>query len=123
MFIVVTFIIGYSLFYNYVYVPDERTKINNVYKKLYSQIKRKKVINSLCREMRYCLTTEELLIVYNHFNSQKPSNKINKEFFENKCFTGGVFWWRYNHAWDKVVEYEYTLQRKLFILKMIKITS
>lgn len=122
MFIVVMFIICSSLFYKYVYLVKQRTEINNVYIKLYNHIKRKKVINSLCREMRVCLSAKELLIVYGHFHSQKPSNKINKEFFDNKCFIGGIYWWYY-HTLNKDLNYEYTHQRKLFILKMIKITT
>jgi hypothetical protein len=93
-----------------------------VYEKLYKRIKQKKTITSLCKEMRNVLTAEELKIVYAHFHSQKPSKKTNKEFFNNKSFIGGVYWWEYNSI-SKALNDESTKQRKLFIFKMIKITT
>jgi hypothetical protein len=72
--------------------------------------------------MRNVLTTEEFQIIYGHFHSQKPSKRINKEFFNNKCFIGGIYWWHYHYANKELVD-EYTKQRKMFIFKMIKITT
>jgi hypothetical protein len=96
--------------------------MNYVYEKLYKHIKLKKRITSLCREMKDYLTAEELDVVYRHFNSQKPSKRINKEFLDNKCFIGRAYWWEY-HSGNKELIDEFTKQRKLFIFKMIKITT
>lgn len=93
-----------------------------VYEKLYRHIKPKKKITSLCKEMKTCLSNKEINIVRKHFQSQKPSKIINKEFFKNKCFIGGVYWWRYN-SFNEELSNESTKQRKFFIFKMIKITT
>ena len=122
MFIATAFIIYCTYSYKYIYLPKQISKMHNVYEKLYKHIKPKKIITSLCKEMRDVLNTEELQIVYQHFHSQKPSKKINKEFFENKCFIGGVYWWHYHYENKELVD-EYTKQRKMFIFKMIKITT
>jgi len=122
LFICLFIITVFTLWYKYVYLVKQRTKMKYVYEKLYRHIKQKKVITSLCIEMRNVLTTEEIKIVYKHFKSQKPSKKINKEFFNNKCFVGGVFWWKHYTLNEKLID-ESTKQRKLFIFKMIKITT
>lgn len=122
MFIVTVFIVYCTLYYKYIYISKKTNKIHFVYEKLYRHIKTKETITSLCREMKNCLSMEEQNIIIQHFNSQKPSNKINKEFFNNKCFIGGIYWWHY-YPLNKELINESTKQRKLFIFKMIKITT
>lgn len=121
-FLCTMFIVCYALFYKYIYLPNKINKINIVYRKLYKHIENKERITSLCIVMKSYLSKEELNIIYNHFHSQKPTSKINKEFYNNIYFTGGIFWWKY-HCLNKEDNFEYTHQRKLFILKMIKITN
>lgn len=116
------FVLCYSIFYIYVYLPNKTIEINNVYRKLYKHIENKESITSLCSEMKHCLYRDEFCIVYDHFHKQKPSGKIHKEFYDNKCFIGGSFWWEYT-AVNKKMNNEFTKQRKLFILKMIEITN
>jgi hypothetical protein len=121
-FISIMFIICLTLIYNLYYIPKQKQQMNIVYKKLYKHIQVKEVINSLCAEMKNCLSHSEYKIIYVHFKMQKPSNKINVDFYNNKYFTGGNFWWQY-HSIKKGDMLEYTHQRKLFILKMIEITN
>jgi hypothetical protein len=116
------FVLFFSIFYIYVYLPNKTIDINNVYRKLYKHIENKKSITSLCAEMKHCLYRDEFCIVYDHFHKQKPSGKIHKEFYDNKYFIGGMFWWEYT-AVNKKMNNEFTKQRKLFILKMIEITN
>jgi hypothetical protein len=122
MFIVTVFIVYNTLFYKYIYLPKQTSKMHFVYEKLYKHIKSKNTITSLCKEIKMYLSIEEQNIIYKHFYSQKPSSKINKDFFNNKCFIGGIYWWHYNSL-NKEINYESTKQRKLFIFKMIKITT
>jgi len=116
------FVLCYLIFYIYVYLPNKTIEINNVYRKLYKHIENKESITSLCSEIKHCLYRDEFCIVYDHFHKQKPSGKIHKEFYDNKCFTGGMFWWEYS-ASNKKINIKSTKQRKLFILKMIEITN
>ena len=118
------FVVCYFIFYIYwklVYIKKQK-QLNMLYIKLYEQIKDKKTIKSLCTEISQFTFGKEYWIIDNHFRSEKPSKNKNKEFYNHESYTGNLWWWKTNLDNDAMLR-KSTEQRKLFILKMIKITN
>lgn len=117
-------LVSYFIFYIYwklVYRKKQK-QLNVLYRKLYEEIKDKKIIDSLCNEMSSIFWSTEYRIITIHFNSQKPSKYKNKEFYKNEFYTGNIWWWKKNFYERQTIK-KSTEQRKLFILKMIEITN
>ena len=95
--------------------------LNELYLILLDNIKDKKYIDSLCYEINDLydadiISDEEHYLLKNHFKSQKPHENQHIEFLKSDTWRGGIFWWENEETTNPV-------NRKLFIKKMIKLTS
>jgi hypothetical protein len=117
-------LVSYFIFYIYwkLVFRKKQKQLNVLYRKLYEEIKDKKIIKSLCTEIRQFAFGNEYLIIDIHFRSEKPSKNKNKEFYNHESYTGNLWWWKTNFDSDAMLR-KSTEQRKLFILKMIEITN
>ena len=76
----------FYIFRMYVLKRRKRSVLNCLYRLIYSRIKSKETINSLCAEFRKHLTLEEGDLIESHFTINKPSVKLHTEFYVNKFY-------------------------------------
>jgi hypothetical protein len=94
--------------------------LNQLYLILWDNIKDLNYIGGLCYEINYLLvdkiSNDEYELLIKDLKNQKPNENQHSEFLESPTWRGGAYWWKDEEDINPI-------NRKLFIKKMIKITS
>lgn len=94
--------------------------LHELYELLYDNVKDLIRVKGLClvisdlHDVHNLITITERIQLKDHFISQKPTEYVNKYFYDDAGYFGTTLWWVGENA---------TKNRKLFVKRMIEITK